>query len=329
MEIGAIFAPTKNTAEYIELAEKLGYSHAFVYDSPSFLADPWMVLAQAATRTTSITLGVSVVTPRLRHVIATAGAIATLRAMAPHRVVVVVGTGFTSQLMIGKPPATWQEVENYVVALRALLAGEEIEWDGSVIALKHGALSGIGGGDPVPLWVAAHGPKGYATAERIADGIVTNLTHGSHNELAAANKTFVLFYGTVLDPGEDPSSPRVLEAAGPTAAFQLHIGGEGVAGATPEWQEYERAIHAIPERRRHLETHSGHLIEVSELEKPLITPELILQTTDTREAAQIQERLQEIAGVGVAGVLYGPQGSDIPRELRAFAEAAKLTPQPV
>jgi 5,10-methylenetetrahydromethanopterin reductase len=326
MEIGAIFPATATTSDHIELAEQLGYSHAFVFDSPSFLADPWMVLALAAVRTSKIALGVSVLTPRLRHVVATAGAAATLRALAPGRVVIVVGTGFTSQLMIGKSPATWKEVESYVTALRALLNGEEVEWDGSVIGLKHGSLTGLDGAGPVPIWVAAHGPKGYAAAERVADGILTNVSHGSQNSAASdARRLFVQFNGTVLEPGEDPGSDRVIDAAGATAAFQLHIGGDGVAAATPEWQEYERKIHAIDERRRHLETHRGHLIEVLPMERALISGPLILKTTETREAAAMRERVQEIRASGVAGLLYGPQGHDIARELRAFADVAQLT----
>ena len=325
MEIGVIFPATATTPEHVELAEHLGYSHAFVFDSPSFLADPWMVLALAAQRTSKITLGVSVLTPRLRHVVATAGAVATLRALAPGRVVIVVGTGFTSQLMIGKSPATWREVESYVTALRGLLNGEEIEWDGSVIGLKHGALTGLDGLGSVPIWVAAHGPKGYAVGERVADGILTNVSHGSQNSIAAdAGRLFVQFNGTVLEPGEDPGSDRVIDAAGATAAFQLHIGGDGVAVATPEWREYERQIHAIDERRRHLETHRGHLIEVLPMERPLINGPLILKTTETREAPEMRARLEQVRKSGVAGLLYGPQGHDIARELRAFADVAQL-----
>lgn len=74
MEMGAIFPATVTTPDHVELAEHWGYSHAFVFDSPCFLADPWMVLALAAQRTSKITQGVSVLTPRRRHVVATVGA---------------------------------------------------------------------------------------------------------------------------------------------------------------------------------------------------------------------------------------------------------------
>lgn len=325
MELGAIFAPTVDTPAHIELAERLGFEYAFVYDSSTFLADPWLVLGQAAARTSRIVLGVSVLTPRMRHLAATAGAVATLRAMAPGRVAMVLGTGFTSQLMIGKRPASWAEVEAYLVALRQLLAGAEVEWDGAVMGLRHGRLTGMGQGSEVPLWVAAHGPKGYDVAARVADGVVTHLTHGAHNTLPGdAKRTFVLFYGTVLDPGEALDSERVLEAAGPTAAFQLHLGGEGVAGDTPEWRAYAAAVAAIDERRRHLEVHGGHLIEVTERERPLVTPALIRATTETGSPEEVRARLGAFETAGLSGALFGPQGSDVPRELRAFAAAAGL-----
>lgn len=325
MELGAIFAPTVETPAHIELAERLGYRYALVYDSSTFLADPWLVLGQAAQRTSRIVLGVSVVTPRMRHLAATAGAVTTLRAMAPGRVMMVLGTGFTSQLMVGKRPASWAEVEAYLVALRELLAGGEVEWDGAVMGLRHGRFTGIGRGGEVPLWVAAHGPKGYDVAARVADGVVTHLTHGSQNTVVGdLGRTFVLFYGTVLEPGEDLGCDRVLEAAGPTAAFQLHLGGEGIAGATPEWRAYAEAVAAIDERRRHLEIHGGHLVEVSDLERPLITPELLRATTQTGTRDEVRARVDALEAAGFGGALFGPQGGDVPRELRAFADAAGL-----
>jgi 5,10-methylenetetrahydromethanopterin reductase len=324
VKLGVIFPPTMQTAEHIELAEQLGYEYAFVYDSPAFLADPWIILTDAAARTSTITLGISAITSRLRHVVATAGAMATMRTKLPGRFVMVVGTGFTSQLMIGKRPTTWAEVEAYVLALRALLAGEDVEWDGAVVGLRHGVTTGVRSGPPVPIWVAAHGPKGYACADRVADGIVTNPTHGTKNFVEHADRTFVLFYGTVLDPDEEMGAERVLQAAGPTAAFQLHLGGIGVAGQSPEWAEYTAQMEKFDERSRHLEMHRGHLIEVSELERPLITPSLIRATTGTGTDDEVHATLDEIARSGTGGVLFGPQGPDIPREMRRFAEAAGL-----
>ena len=73
MELACLFSPTIHTPEHCAVAERLGYRYAWVTDSPTFMADPWITLARAADRTATIRLGVCALTPRLRHVVATAG----------------------------------------------------------------------------------------------------------------------------------------------------------------------------------------------------------------------------------------------------------------
>jgi 5,10-methylenetetrahydromethanopterin reductase len=327
MDIGCLFPPTMDTPEHIRVAEELGYSRAFVYDSPQFLADPWMTLTRAAALTSEITIGIAATTPRLRHVVATAGATAMLSTLAPGRVEMVVGSGFTSQAMLGKGPVPWAEVERYVIALRALLAGEDIEWDGEVVGLRYGALSGVQLPDALPIRMAAHGPKGYAAAARSADGMVTNLAHHSANTgIDDMGTVLVLYYGTVLGDDEPLDAERVLDATGPCAAFQLHIGAEGLAGETEQYREYARRIEEFDPRGRHLEIHRGHLLELTDLERPLMTPELIRQATGSGTAAEVRTALDGLQAAGIGGVLYGPMGPDIPRELAAFAEVARTAP---
>ena len=256
---------------------------------------------------------------------ANAGAIATLCTLAPDRVDVVVGAGFTSQLMLGKGPASWSEVEAYVRGLKALLRGEDVEWDDAVVGLRHGLLSGVKLPQRPPILVAAHGPKGYAVADRSADGVVTNLDHHSANTGADDMSDWMItYYGTVLEDGEALDSERVIDAAGPAATFQLHIGGQGMVSHTPEWAAFERRMAQIPADRRHLETHRGHLIEVTDLERPLVSADLIRQATGSGTRAEVLGNLDDIEAQGVKGVLYGPMGSDIPRELAAFAETAGI-----
>jgi 5,10-methylenetetrahydromethanopterin reductase len=301
------------------VAEELGYRYAWVTDSPTFMADPWITLGRAAERTSRVRLGACVITPRMRHLVANAGAIATLHALAPGRVDVVAGTGFTSQTMINKPPARWAEVEVYVRGLRQLLAGEEIEWDGEVVALPYMPSVGVPLPADVRIWVAAHGPKGFGVAERVADGVVTNPGHGSRNEVWPHERVFVQINGTVLDPGESLDNPRVLDAAGPGAALHLHLGDEGAARGTEEVRGYQAELAKVDPRRRHIETHRGHLTELTELERPFVTPELIHRGTDTGTADEMRAYLDELERSGVTGVLYFPAGEDIPRELEAFA----------
>jgi 5,10-methylenetetrahydromethanopterin reductase len=319
MELACLFSPRIETPDHCAVAESLGYGYAWVADSPTLMADPWITLGRAAERTSRIRLGVCVITPRMRHLVANAGAVATLAALARGRVDVVVGTGFTSQAMINKKPARWAETEAYAHGLRHLLAGEEIEWDGEVIALPYSRATGIRLPAEVAVWVAAHGPKGFEVAARAADGVVTNPGHGSQNRVWRHSRVFVQINGTVLAGDEAIDSERVLEAAGPGAALHLHLGEEGGAAGSREVEGYLERIAQVDGRRRQIETHRGHLTEVTDLERPFVTPELIRRVTDTGTADEVRARLTELEQSGATGALYFPVGPGIERELREFA----------
>ncbi len=324
MKVGAILGPGVRTPADIEAAERLDYERAWVFDSPALFADPWMTLARAAERTERIRLGVSVITPRMRHLIANAGAIATLNALAPDRVDVVIGAGFTSQAMIQKKPARWAEVEEYAVGLRALLAGEAIDWDGGVVALRPGRFTGIELPAAVPIWVAAHGPKGYEVGARVADGVVTNPGHGAESAIGDLERVYAQFNATILRPGEGLDSDRVIDAGGPPAALHLHLGEQGAARGTEEAAEYARRLAAVDPRVRHIEMHRGHLAELTALERDLVTPELLASTTATGTPEEVRAAIDEVGAEGFSGILYAPMGPDVPGELEAMAELLEL-----
>lgn len=323
MDIGCVFAPCTDTPEHIAEAERLGFSYAYTYDSPAIFADAWMTLARAADRTSTIRLGVCVVTPHLRHLTANAASAATLAAAAPGRVDVVVGAGFTSAAIIGRKGARWAEVEQYITGLRALLAGEEIDWQGARVALTFPENSGLSPVTDVPVLAAAHGPKGFAVASRVADGIVTNPSHSSE-PIPFQGRCIVTMYGTVLDDGEEPGSPRVLEAAGPGAALALHLGDFGPLAGTDEVRGYQTWLASVPEERRHIEMHREHLIGIAPQERPFLTPEVIEAATATGTPARTRERIKQLEQSGATSVVYQPAGPDIPRELRAFAAAVGI-----
>ncbi|HKE95717.1 MAG TPA: LLM class flavin-dependent oxidoreductase, partial [Povalibacter sp.] len=115
MKISAAFPPVPATPEHIALAETLGYSTAWVYDTPSLQLDCWMTLALAATRTRRIRLGPGVMIPSLRHPMVTASAIATLVSLVgKNRVVIGIGTGFTGRRAMGQKPLRWQDMPRMV-----------------------------------------------------------------------------------------------------------------------------------------------------------------------------------------------------------------------
>ncbi|MEU7813092.1 LLM class flavin-dependent oxidoreductase [Pseudonocardia sp. NPDC049154] len=323
MEINCVFAPALDTPDHIVLAEELGYRRAWVYDVPVSYADTGITLGLAAARTTAIRLGVSVFTPHLRHLTMNAALIAHLATVAPGRFDAGVGAGFTSSTYLGRKPARWADLERYVQALRALLAGEQVEWDGTVVSLMHSPASGIRYPLEVPIWMGAHGPKGFATATRLGAGVVTNPTHGDR-PVPFDGACQLTYYGTVLEDDEPIDSPRAIEAAGPGASLALHMGQHGPLAGMPEAAGYQAAIDAIDERHRHLELYRGHLIEPNAIDRRFLTGDVIRRGTMTGTATEIAAILRRLEDAGATAVLYQPGGPDIPRELAAFRAAAEL-----
>ena len=98
MEISCAFPSGPHVVDHIVEAERLGYERAWLFDSPALYGDIWVIAALAAQRTSRIALGPAVLVPNLRHPLTQASAIATLEQLAPGRVVVAIGTGFTDRM---------------------------------------------------------------------------------------------------------------------------------------------------------------------------------------------------------------------------------------
>jgi 5,10-methylenetetrahydromethanopterin reductase len=118
MEISCAFPTTLDTPDHIVIAEELGYERAWIYDTPQQSPDVWMTLGLAAVRTSRIGLGPGVLIPTLRHPMVNAAATATLAALAPGRVVIAFGTGFTGRRAMGYGAITWDFMQRYIAAYR-------------------------------------------------------------------------------------------------------------------------------------------------------------------------------------------------------------------
>lgn len=317
------FPPGPDAVDHVAEAEALGYSRAWLYDSPALYGDVWMHLALAAQRTERIGLGTAVLIPSLRHVLVTASAIGTLEQLAPGRVAIAIGTGFTGRMALGQRPMPWRAVERYARQLRGLLRGDAVEVDGAMVQMIH--PDGFVAARPIstPIVIAANGPRGLAVARELGDGVMT--IFGGYPEF---DWCALLVYGTALDPGEDADSPRVRRAAGPAAAVAFHgmyevdpAAVDGLPGG-PEWRAM---IEQEPAPTRHLRVHEGHFVEVAERDRPFVTGELIQQLSWTAPVDELRARLEAVEASGVTEIVYAPMGSDISRELRAFARVAGVT----
>jgi 5,10-methylenetetrahydromethanopterin reductase len=320
MEISCAFPPSPRVIPHIQHAESLGYKRAWLYDSPALYGDVWAVLALAATQTERIGLGPAVLVPNLRHPLVQASAIATLEQLAPGRVVVAIGTGFTGRMAMGQKALPWAGVRKYIEQLRALLRGEQVEVDGAIVQMLHAADFAPERPIETPIIIAANGPKGLAVATEFGDGVMT--VGGGNPEFSWCA---VLAFGTVLEDGEDAGSARALAAAGPGLTVVFHAMYEGNADAVdamPGGPEWRARIEEYPEGARHLAVHEDHLVAVTERDRPLLNGELLRAFTWTGTRAEMKARLDALEAAGATEILYGPMGPDVPRELEAFAGMA-------
>ena len=321
MRIACAFAAHPDTPDHIALAESLGYDRAWVYDSPALYADVWVTLAFAATRTSRIGLGPGVLVPNLRHVMTNAAAAATIAALAPGRLTVAIGAGFTGRMTLGQRSLPWRSVGAYIAAFRGLLRGEEPEWEGAPVKMLH--TPGFIPGRPlnIPVIAGADGPKGLAVAKELCDGIFTAGITGH-----GFNPAVKLTMGTVLAEGEDAGSARVMAAAGHAGAVAYHGRYErGGIEHMPGGERWKAHAEGVPAHRRHLAIHEGHLVEPSPLDlaSGVITGELLAQLRHAAAPESWRERLAGWEAAGITEVAYQPAGPDIPRELRAFMAMAR------
>jgi len=150
----------------IESIEAAGFDGAGILDSQMLSRDAFVVLGQAAARTTRLGLFPAVTNPFTRHASVLASAIQTVEEMAPGRVKFVIGTGYTSASTIGRKPATLAEMRACIATVKALLAGESVDWNGTPGRL------GYTSGRRIPVLMAASGPKAIELAGEVADGVL-------------------------------------------------------------------------------------------------------------------------------------------------------------
>ena len=149
-------------------AEDAGFDIVGIADSQSVYRDVYMCLGLCAAGTRQVRLGPRVINPLTRHPAVAAGAAATLAEMAPGRTMLGIGTGDSAVLNLGLTPSTQARLRAYVETVRGLLATGRAVWDGRPCRMTWD------GGERIPIYLAASGPRMLRLAGEIADGVIIN-----------------------------------------------------------------------------------------------------------------------------------------------------------
>ena len=308
------------------LAEELGYERAWLYDTPQQSPDVWMTLALAAERTERIGLGPGVLVPSLRHPMVNAAGTATLAALAPGRVAVAFGTGFTGRRAMGYGAIPWKFMDAYIRAYRGLLRGETIEWEGARMRMLHPPGHAAPRPVDVPIVVGALGPKGAAVARELGDGLFVTLEIPDF--ATEFERVSYLFWGTVFGEGEEPGSERVKAAGGPGWALAYHGAYEfgNPLEDVPGGSEWEAVVERTAPDERHLAVHEQHCVGLNEADQAAWDAGgggILEEVTVSGTPDQVRDRLAAAADQGVTEFVFQPAGPGIRRELEVFMDTAK------
>jgi 5,10-methylenetetrahydromethanopterin reductase len=161
-------------AELCSAAEETGFDELWWpdhYDARECSA----VLAMCAWSTERVSLGAAVTSPLLRHPAVLASMFATLSEASGGRVMAGLGPGgFEVATELGvRTSSPLRVIREAVTLLRALTSGDSATLEGArVFPVVNAKLSFQA--PPVPVYLAARGPRMIELAGEIADGVITH-----------------------------------------------------------------------------------------------------------------------------------------------------------
>jgi probable F420-dependent oxidoreductase len=172
MQFGFTLKPEHTIERTLALtrqAEAAGFEYGWVFDSHVLWREPYILLTLMAQATERLRLGTCVTNPATREPSVTASALAVLDEISGGRMDLGIGRGDSARRVLGKPPTTMATLEQAIVAIKALVEGRAVVYEGTELRLPWT------GNWTLPVWVAGYGPMALAMTGRLADGVILQL----------------------------------------------------------------------------------------------------------------------------------------------------------
>jgi len=178
MGVAAMLQDIRAYAPWAVEMEAAGFDLLGYGDTQNLLPESHVALTAMALATSRVRLAPTVSNPVTRHPAVAASAFVALQQLSGGRAVFAIGTGDSAVRNIGERPARVSEMEVWCLAFADLVAGRTAHWAGHEIRLEFET-------EPLPLWIAADGPRMLELAGRIADGVM--LGSGISDEVIGDN----------------------------------------------------------------------------------------------------------------------------------------------
>jgi alkanesulfonate monooxygenase SsuD/methylene tetrahydromethanopterin reductase-like flavin-dependent oxidoreductase (luciferase family) len=339
MKFGIGFPTHIDSWEVVRYAEELGYDSAWVPDSQMIWSDCYATMALAAFNTRRIRIGTGIAIAGTRIAPVTAHSIATINQIAPGRVFLGIGTGHTAMRVMGQSPMPIAEFGEYLRVVRALLAGEEVDYTyrgrTRQIAFLHRDRRFINLDNHIPIIVAATLPKALRLVGAYGDGwmtttldrdwylssmeIVRDGAREARRILPPNFHTACVTSICVLRPGDKLTDDRVINETGSMVTTTLHFMYENwkLNGEKDElippffrniWDDYCKRVasFSLPENARFRQIHEGHCTFLQPEERCFVTPETIPANCLVGTPEEIAERIRELEHMGVKELMLTP-----------------------
>ena len=163
-----------------QTAERFGWDHVTWADHALRNRDPFVGAALWAAGTERIRVGTGVTHFATRSPVGLAVATATIQEASGGRMVRGVGSGMSGPRSVGGRPSSLAALREAVDAIKRLTAGESVSWQGNDVKFDWPV-------QPVPVYVAAMGPRTQQVVAEVADGVMVNTAAPAIVENAVAN----------------------------------------------------------------------------------------------------------------------------------------------
>ena len=306
----SIHSPARNADQITrraEAAEALGFQALFFADGHLNNLDGFQAMTVCALRTERLRFGIAVTTMAYRDPTALASSAATANEFAGGRAMLGLGTGDGSTYRLGREATRLSDFGAGLATIRELLQGRSIEVPRG--AEGAGAVSLNAGKTPVPIYVAAVGPRSLRVAGRYADGVILGtgfdldvLDWARHHIAAGAEEGGRALSDIDIAVGGmicvDGDGPRARDLVRGRLANRAHHNFRFTLETVPE--------HELAGVRRFMAGFdiSKPMEERSDL--ALITDYLLGRFAIAGTPQECAQRIRELAGAGVSHVLLTP-----------------------
>ncbi len=304
--------------EFSVLAEALGFDSVFVSDH----FQPWKHtgghapysfawLGALGARTRRIEIGTSVVTPTFRyHPAIVAQAAGTLGALFPGRFVLGVGTGESLNevpaLGIEWPPfkERFGRLREAILLIKKLSNEERVSFEGSYYRTQRATIYDRPK-KPVPIWIAASGPRAAVLAGEVGDGFI-----------CTSGKGTALYRDSLLPKLEEGLARASRNASQIERMIEVKVSFDSEESRAREDTRHWAALALTPEEKTGVEDP----VEMEALAAALPLERAASRWIVSADPEAQVEAIRPYVELGFRHLVFHAPGPDQPRFLRLYAE---------